>query len=121
VLTPLRVLTGIVLLEAVAVWAYVALLVVAAVDEPGVWRVIGFVAMFVVAFTFLAVGLWRRRRWVRAPLIVLQLLLTVVGASLFAGGSPVAGALLVVIPLACVGLLLSSAAGGALRSPSQTG
>jgi len=121
VLTPLRVLTGIVLLEAVAVWGYVALLVAAAIDEPGVWRVIGLVAIFVVAFTLLTVGLWRRRRWVRAPLIVLHLLLTVVGTSLVAGGTPVAGALLVVIPLACVGLLLSSAAGGALTPPSRTG
>ena len=40
-LTPLRVLTGIVVLEAVAVWGYVALLVAAAIEEPGVWRVIG--------------------------------------------------------------------------------
>jgi len=44
-----------------------------------------------------------------------------VGTSLVAGGTPVAGALLVVIPLACVGLLLSSAAGGALTPPSRTG
>ena len=119
--TPLRVLTGIVVLEAVAVWGYLALLVAAAVEEPGVWRVIGLVAIFVVAFTFLTVGLWRRRRWVRAPLIVLHLLLTVVGTSLVAGGTPVIGALLVLIPLACVGLLLSSAAGGALTPPSRTG
>jgi hypothetical protein len=103
--TPIRVLTGIVLLEAVAIWGVIAYLVVA---EPGSWRVIGFLAMYALAFTALGIGLWRRRRWVRAPLIVLQLLLSVVGASLVAGGAPVPGLLLVAVPLVCAGLLLSS-------------
>ena len=103
--TPLRVLTGIVLLETVAIWGVIAYL---AVTEPGGWRVIGFLAMYAVAFTALAVGLLRRRRWARAPLIVLQLLLSVVGASLFAGGAAVPGLVLVVVPLVCAGLLLSS-------------
>jgi hypothetical protein len=112
--TSLRVLTGIVLLEVVAVWAYVVYLVAVAADEPGGWRVIGYYALYPVAFTVLAIGLWRRRRWVRAPLIVLQLLLTVPGASLIAGGAPVPGVILVVVPLVCAGLLLSSSTRTAL-------
>ncbi len=112
---PLRLLTAIVLLEAVAAWGYIVYLVAVAGDEPGGWRVIGFFAMYAVAFTALAVGLWRRRRWVRAPLIVLQLLLSVVGASLIGGGDPAAGAILVVVPLVCVGLLLSSSTREALE------
>ena len=113
--TPLRVLTGIILLEAVGAWAYIVYLVAAAADEPGGWRVIGYFALYAVAFTVLTVGLWRRRRWVRAPLIVLQLLLTVVGASLVAVGSPLVGALLVVVPLICAGLLLTSSTRAALH------
>ena len=118
--TPLRVLTGIVLLEAVAAWAYIVYLVVAAADEPGGWRVIGYFVLYAVAFTVLVVGLVRRRRWVRAPLIVLQLLLTVVGASLIAGGSPIPGLLLVLVPLVCAGLLLSSSTRAAL-TPNRNG
>jgi hypothetical protein len=113
--TPLRVLTAIVLLEAVAAWGYIAYLVVAAAGEPGGWRVIGYFSLYAVAFTVLAVGLWRRRRWVRAPLIVLQLLLSVVGASLIGGGDPVAGVALVVVTLVCAGLLLSSSTREALQ------
>jgi hypothetical protein len=118
--TTLRVLTGIVLLEAVAAWVYIAYLVAADAGEPGGWKVIGYFALYAVAFTFLAVGLWRRRRWVRAPLIVLQLLLTVVGASLVAAGVPVAGLVLVAVPLVCAGLLLSSATREAL-TPNRNG
>jgi len=101
----LRVIIGIVLLEAVAIWGLIAYLVV---EEPGELRVTGYIAMYAVALTFLAIGLLRRRRWARAPLIVLQLLLSVVGASLVAAGAPVLGAILVVVPVACVGLLLTS-------------
>jgi hypothetical protein len=105
---PLRVLIVIVLAETVAVWGYIAYLIAAAADEPGGWRVIGYFALYAVAFTALAIGLVRRRRWVRAPLIVLQLLLSVIGASLVAGGTPLPGLALVVIALCCAGLLLSS-------------
>jgi hypothetical protein len=111
---PLRVLIAIVLLEAVAAWGYIAYLVVATADEPGGWRVTGYFALYAVAFTILAVGLWQRRRWVRAPLIVLQLLLSVVGASLVGGGDPVTGLILVVVPLVCAGLLLTSSTREAL-------
>lgn len=105
--TPLRVLTAIVLLEAATAWGYIIYLGVVTADEPGGWRVVGYFALYAVAFTILAVGLWRRRRWVRAPLIVLQLLLSVVGASLVAGDAPVIGAVLVVVPVVCAGLLLA--------------
>jgi hypothetical protein len=104
--TPLRVLTGIVLLETVAIWGVIAYL---AATEPGGLRVIGYVLMYALAFTALAIGLLRRRRWVRAPLIVLQLLLSVMGAGVVAGGAPVPGLILVVVPVVCAGLLLSSA------------
>ena len=118
--TSFRVLTAIILLEAVAAWANIAYLVAVAADEPGGWRVIGFYAMFTVAFTALVVGLLRRRRWVRAPLIVFQLLLTVPGASLVANGFPIPGLLLVVVPLICAGLLLSSST-RAVLTPNGTG
>jgi hypothetical protein len=111
----MRVLTVIVLLEVAAAWGYIVYLIVAAGDEPGGWRVIGYFALYAVAFTVLAVALWRRRRWVRAPLIVLQLLLSVVGASLIGAGDPAAGAILVVVPLICAGLLLTSSTREALQ------
>ena len=103
-----RVLIAIVLAEAVGAWVYLGYLALAIGDDPGGWRVAGYFALYAVAFTVLAVGLLRRRRWVRAPLIVLQLLLSVIGASLVAAGTPAPGLLLVVIPVACVGLLLTS-------------
>jgi hypothetical protein len=118
--TSFRVLTAIILLEAVAAWGYIAYLVAVAADEPGGWRVIGFFVMYAVAFTVPVVGLVRRRRWARAPLIVFQLLLTVPGASLVANGAPVPGLLLVVVPLICAGLLLSSSTRAAL-TPTANG
>jgi peptidoglycan/LPS O-acetylase OafA/YrhL len=100
--------TVIVVLQAVACWAYITFLVTAAGDEDGIWRVIGFFAMYAIAFTFLSVGLWRRRGWTRAPLIVLQLLLSVVGFSMVNGSAPAPGAVLVVLSVGCAGLLLVS-------------
>jgi hypothetical protein len=112
--TTLRIATAIVLLETVGIWIYIAYLTADAAGDPGGWRVIGFVAMFVVAFTALTVGLWRRRRWVRAPLIVLQLLLSVIGASLLGGDAPVTGVIIIVVSVGCVGLLLVSSTREAL-------
>jgi hypothetical protein len=54
------------------------------------------------------VGLWRRRRWVRAPLIVLQLLLSVIGASMMGGDAPLPGLIIIAMSVGCVGLLLVS-------------
>jgi hypothetical protein len=105
--TTLWIATAIVLLEAVAVWAYIIFLAVATSEEAGAWRVIGYFALYAVAFTVLSVGLWRRRKWTRAPLIVLQLLLSVAGFSLVNNGAP-AGAVLVVLAVGCAGLLLVS-------------
>jgi hypothetical protein len=106
--TTLRIATAIVLFEAVAMWAYIAYLALATSDDAGGWRVTGFFGMFAVAFTFLSVGLWRRRKWTRAPLIVLQLLLSVVGFSMVNNDAPAIGAALVVVAVVCVGLLLVS-------------
>ena len=106
--TTLRIATVIVLFEAVAAWAYIVYLAVATADEAGGWRVTVYFALYAVALTFLAVGLWRRRKWTRAPLIVLQLLLSVVGFSLVNGGAPAPGIALVVLSVGCVGLLLVS-------------
>ncbi len=113
--TTLLIATAIVLLETVALWGYIILLVVAAIGEEDIWRVIGFIAMWTVALTFLGVGLWRRRMWTRAPLIVLQLLLSVIGFSLINGDSPALGAALVVLAVGCAGLLLVSQTREALR------
>lgn len=106
--TTLWIATAIVLLEAVAAWAYIVYLAVDTADEAGGWRVTGYFALYAVAFTILGVSLWRRRKWTRAPLIVLQLLLSVVGFSMVNGGAPAPGAVLVVLAVACVGLLLVS-------------
>jgi hypothetical protein len=106
--TSLRIATAIVLFEAVVLWAYIVYLAVATADEAGGWRVTGYFALYAVALTFLSVGLWRRRKWTRAPLIVLQLLLSVIGFSLINGDAPAPGAALVVLTVGCVGLLLVS-------------
>ncbi|GAA0953647.1 hypothetical protein Vau01_009420 [Virgisporangium aurantiacum] len=100
--------TAIVLFETVALWGYIILLVATAIGEEDIWRVAGFIAMWTVALTFLSMGLWRRRKWTRAPLIVLQLLLSVIGFSLINGDAPAPGAVLVVLAVGCVGLLLVS-------------
>ena len=106
--TTLWIATAIVLFETVALWAYIVFLAVANADEEGGWRVTGFFAMWAVVLTFLSVGLWRRRKWTRAPLIVLQLLLSVIGFSMINGDAPAPGAALVVLAVGCVGLLLVS-------------
>lgn len=106
--TTLWIATAIVLLETVGLWAYIVFLAVATSDEAGGWRVTGFFAMFAIAFTFLSMGLWRRRMYTRAPLIVLQLLLSVVGFSMVNNDAPLPGAVLVALAVACVGLLLVS-------------
>jgi hypothetical protein len=101
-----RIATAIVLLETVAAWGYIGYLTVDAIGEPGGWRVVGYFALYAVAFTLLSVGLWRRRKWVRAPLIVLQLLLSVTGFSMVYGDAPVVGVLLILLAVGCAGLLL---------------
>jgi hypothetical protein len=106
--TTLRAATAIVLVEAVAAWAYIVFLAIDTADEAGGWRVTGYFALYAVAFTVLSVGLWRRRKWTRAPLIVLQLLLMVIGFSLVNGDAPAPGAALVLLAVACAGLLLVS-------------
>lgn len=103
----LRLATAVVLVEAVAAWGYIGYLTADAAGDPGGWRVIGYFAIYAVAFAFLSWGLWRRRRWVRAPLIVLQLLLVVAGFSLVNGAAPVPGAVIIVLAIGCAGLLLA--------------
>jgi uncharacterized membrane protein YoaK (UPF0700 family) len=113
--TTLWIATAIVLLEAVAIWAYIVYLAVETAGDDGSLQVIGFFGMYAVAFTVLGVGLWRRRKWTRAPLIVLQLLLSVVGFSMINGETPAPGAVLVVLAVVCAGLLLVSQTREALR------
>jgi hypothetical protein len=106
--TTLRIATAIVLVEAVAAWAYIVYLAIETADEAGGWRITGYFALYAIAFTVLGVGLWRRRKWTRAPLIVLQLLLSVIGFSLVNGDAPAPGFTLVLVAVVCAGLLLVS-------------
>jgi hypothetical protein len=107
-----RTAVGLVLVETVLVWAYVALLVVA-----GNWRLVGYFAMWAVAFAGLAWALARRRRWVRAPLIVLQFLLAASGVTV-QGGAVVLGVVLVVLAVAATGFLVAPATRATLGGAS---
>jgi hypothetical protein len=103
-----------VLVETALVTGYVAVLVYADAGEPGGWRVIGYFALYAIAFIGLSWALIRRRRWVRAPLIVLQLLLLATGLGLLGGGSPLGGVAVIALAVAVTGLLLAPATRQAL-------
>jgi hypothetical protein len=115
-LLTLRLAIVAVLVETVLVTGYVVVLGFADAGEPGAWRVIGYFALYAVAFIGLSWALIRRRRWVRAPLIVLQLLLVATGLGLLGGGSPLVGAAVIALAVACTGLLLAPATRHALNA-----
>ena len=102
-----RLATIVVLVETVIVWAYVVLLTVDGWGLAGAWRVIGYFALYAIGFTFLAWALVRRQRWVRAPLIVLHLLVAAMGFSFLGAGARLAATLMIVVPMCCVGLLMA--------------
>lgn len=99
-----RAAVALVILETVLVWVYVVLLALA-----GDWRVFGYFALWAVAFAGLGWALVRRRRWVRAPLIVLQFLLAASGVLVLRGGAVGLGILLVVLALLGTGFLVAPA------------
>jgi hypothetical protein len=103
-----------VLVETALVVGYVAVLIYADAGQPGGWRVIGYFALYAVAFIGLSWALIRRRRWVRAPLIVLQILLVATGLGLLQGGAVAVGVVLMALAVGCVVLLLAPATRGAL-------
>jgi hypothetical protein len=99
-----RAAVAFVLVEAALVAVYVVLLAVARE-----WRIFGYFLMWAVAFAGLGWALVRRRRWVRAPLIVLQFLLAASGVVVQKGGAVVLGVVLVVLAVACTGFLMAPA------------
>jgi hypothetical protein len=104
----LRLVTGLVAVEILAVWVFVAVLIVGATgsDSGDALRELGYFALYAVALPALGWALLRRRKWVRAPLIVVQLLWIGIGA-IVVGGSPVVGTVIIVLAVACVVLLLT--------------
>jgi hypothetical protein len=103
-------------METVLVWAYVGYLIYADAGAPGGWRVIGYFALYAVAFAGLTWALVVRRRWVRAPLIVLQLMLAAVGLGFLSNGAAAVGVLIIALAVGCVGLLIVPATRAALAA-----
>jgi hypothetical protein len=116
VATPLSLRLAIVVatVETVLAWVYVGFLGYASGSIAGGWRVTGFFLLFAVAFTGLTWALVARRRWVRAPLIVLQFLLAAFGLGFVNAGWAGFGVPLIVLAVSCVGLLLAPATREAL-------
>jgi hypothetical protein len=110
----LRLAIAAVAVETLLVWGYVGLLVYDSGGAPGAWRVIGYFALYALAFAGLTWALIARRRWVRAPLIVLQLILVATGLGFLRNGAVAAGVAIMALAVACVGLLLAPATRQAL-------
>jgi hypothetical protein len=110
---PLRVAIVIVIVETLLTWAYVAYLGYES-EGAGGWRVVGYFALYAIAFTGLSWALVRRRRWVRAPLIVLQLLLIAVGVGFVRADSLAFGVVLAAVAVGCVLLLVTPSTRAAL-------
>ena len=109
----LRLATIIVGIEVVVVWLFVAVLAVAAAsggadraEHSAVLRQLGYFAIYAVALPILGWALLRRCTWIRAPLIVVQFLWVVVGFTLL-GTYLLGGIAVIVLAVACVGLLLT--------------
>lgn len=64
-------------------------------------------AVLAVLLGLLAWSLVRRRSWARSPAIVLELMLVPVGYYMIEGGHPVYGVPVMLLGLACAGLLLA--------------
>lgn len=106
---------GLALAEAAGFLVYGAVLVVQAArgDRSSVGNVvllIGLVLGWAAALAFAARGLWQRRRWSRAPLVVSQVLLLAVGVPLAQGtGARWVGVALVTVSAVALLALLSRA------------
>ena len=111
---PVRLATAVVLFETVLAWGYVAVLGYSSFGLPGALRVVGYFALYAVAFAGLSWGLIRRRRWVRAPLIVLQLIFAATGLGFLRTGAPTIGVAMIGLAAACIGFLLAPSTRAAL-------
>jgi hypothetical protein len=113
---PLRWAIALVAVQTAAVWAYVVFLGYESATRPvpGAVQITGFFALCGLAFAGLGWALLRRRRWARAPMIVLQLLLVAVGYYMIQGGLWWLGAIVVASAVTCAGLLLTRATRDAL-------
>jgi hypothetical protein len=100
----LRLAIGVIAVETAVVWVLIALLSFAATRDEGTGalRSLGYVALYAVAFPFLMWGLVRRRRWARAPLVVLQLLLIAIGITFAKAVSVPFGVVMVLVAAGCV-------------------
>jgi hypothetical protein len=100
----LRLAIGVVAVETAVVWMLIAVLsfAVSRDEGTGALRSLGYVGLYAVAFPYLMWGLLRRRKWARAPLIVLQLLLMAVGVVFAKALSLPLGALIVLAAAGCV-------------------
>lgn len=104
----LRLSVVLIAVETLVVWVFVVVLGFAVShDNSGfVVREIGFFVPYGVALPLLGWALLRRRRWVRAPLIVIQLLWIGVGWVL-SGREPLLGGGIIAVALGCIALLLT--------------
>ena len=74
----------------------------------------GYVALMTAAFAFVGVSLSRRRRWARAPAIVIELLQVPIRYTMLTNGLPALGAPVLLLGLAGAVLLLAPATRRAL-------
>jgi hypothetical protein len=95
-----------VLVETLMIWLYVAVLIYAGGGAAASWRIIVYFALYAFAFSGLAWALVGRRRWVRAPLIVLQLLLIAAGVAVVSSGAWLVGLAMIGWAAGCVVLLV---------------
>jgi hypothetical protein len=81
----------------------------------------GFAALMTVALGFVSYSLARRRRWARAPAIVIELLLVAIAYAMLRGGGLLwIGLVLLVLGLVGAGLLLAPGTRRALGLPDGT-
>jgi hypothetical protein len=89
------------------VCAYIGALGYENAGVPGAWRVIGYFALYALAFAVLSWAMLKRRRWVRAPLIVLQLIFAASGLGFLRNGPAAVGVAMIALAVAGIALLLA--------------